>query len=59
MARWRVADAAVCRYSDFDEEWYCLSVRPRAGDAWQLVCRRRTLAGLLELIENRAAWESG
>ena len=66
---WGVADAGVTRYSEkhgyngrrdgqaepdaIAGTWFCLTVRRTADSEWQTVCRRRTRAELLQLIESR------
>jgi hypothetical protein len=34
--------------------WYAMAIKPRPGDEWEQVCRRRTKAELLEMIDQRA-----
>jgi hypothetical protein len=62
VRHWQVVEARVVRYEErptnFEGtggQWYTLFVREKPGDDWQSVGRRRSLAELLAMVENRPA----
>jgi hypothetical protein len=50
----RVHNHNVSFAGDCGGIWFGLAVRERAGDDWQVVGRRRTLAELLTMVESRS-----
>jgi hypothetical protein len=61
--RWHVFAAMVTRYrphpfrggnGDDGGLWYILSIQQKADSEWEIICRRRTLGELLEVVESRS-----